>query len=56
MVYILTLLTFSGGNVAAATAEYDNSEAREAARAIDERTSASAVRQPMLVATCTPKG
>jgi hypothetical protein len=56
MVYILTLLIFTGGNVAVATAEYNTSEACEAARAIDERAFASAFRQPMLVATCTPKG
>ncbi|GEP53946.1 hypothetical protein RSO01_11120 [Reyranella soli] len=56
MVYILTLLIFSGGNVAVATAEYNNSEACEAAREIDERALATAFRQPMLVATCTPKG
>jgi hypothetical protein len=56
MVYILTLLIFSGGNVAVTTAEYNNSEACEAARAIDERALATAFRQPMLVATCTPKG
>jgi hypothetical protein len=56
MVYILTLLIFSGGNVAVATAEYNNSEACEAARVIDERALATAFRQPMLVATCTPKG
>ena len=56
MVYILTLLIVSGGNVAVATAEYNNSEACEAARAIDERALATAFRQPMLVATCTPKG
>jgi len=56
MIYILTLLVFSGGNVALATAEYNNSEACEAAKAIDERAMASAFRQPMIVATCTPKG
>lgn len=56
MVYILTLMIFTGGNVAVATAEYNNSEACEAARAIDERAFTSAFRQPMLVAACTPKG
>ena len=44
MVYILTLLIFSGGNVAVATAEYNNSEACEAARTIDERALATAFR------------
>lgn len=56
MVYILTLLIFTGGNVAVATAEYNTSEACEAARAIDGHALDSAFRQPMLVATCTPKG
>ena len=56
MVYILTLLIFAGGNVAVATAEYNTSEACEAARAIDERAFASDFRQPAIVATCTPKG
>jgi hypothetical protein len=56
MIYILTLLVFSGGNVALTTAEYNNSEACEAAKAIDERAIASAFRQPTIVATCTPKG
>jgi len=56
MVHILTLLIFVGGNVAVTTAEYNTSEACEAAKAIDERALASAFRQPTLVATCTPKG
>ena len=56
MIYILTLLIFSGGNVAVATAEYNNQAACEAARQVDERAIATAFRQPMVVATCTPKG
>jgi hypothetical protein len=56
MVYILTLLIFAGGNVAVTTAEYNNAEACEAAKAIDERALATAFRQPTLVATCTRKG
>jgi hypothetical protein len=56
MIYILTLLVLSGGNVALTAAEYNNSEACEAAKAIEERAIASAFRQPTIVATCTPKG
>ena len=56
MIYILTLLIFSGGNVAVTTAEYNNQAACEATRQVDERAIATAFRQPMVVATCTPKG
>lgn len=56
MIYILTLLVFSGGNVAVTTVEYNNSAACEAAKAVDERELASAFRQPVIAATCTPKG
>jgi len=56
MIYILTLIIFSGGSVAVTTAEYNNAAACEQAKAIDERALATAMRQPMVVATCTPKG
>ena len=56
MIYILTLVILSGGNVAITTAEYNSAAACEAAKTIDERAIASANRQPMVVATCTAKG
>jgi len=56
MIYILTLVIFSGSNVAIATVEYNTAAACEAAKAIDERALASANRQPQVVATCTAKG
>ena len=55
MIYILTLVIFSGGSVAVGTAEYNSAAACEAAKAVDERALASANRQPMVVATCTAK-
>jgi hypothetical protein len=55
MIYILTLVIFSGGSVAVATAEYNGAAACEAAKAVDERALASANRQPTVVATCTAK-
>lgn len=56
MTFILTLLVFSGGSVAIATAEYNSGAACEAAKAADVNALASAFRQPRIVATCTPKG
>ena len=56
MIYILTLVILSGGNVAITTAEYNSAAACEAAKTIDERAIASANRQPTVVATCTAKG
>jgi len=56
MIYILTLVIFSGGSVAIATAEYNSAAACEAAKTIDEKAVASANRQPMVIATCTSKG
>ena len=37
MIYILTLVIFSGGSVAIATAEYNSAAACEAAKTIDEK-------------------
>ena len=56
MIYILTLILFSGGSVAVTTTEYNSAAACEQAKSIDERALATALRQPMVVVTCTPKG
>lgn len=55
MAVILTLLVFSGGNVALATAEYRTAAACEAAK--DAAAKAFAVTSTSkVVGTCTPKG
>ncbi len=57
MIYVLTLLVFSAGNVTVAPVEYNTAQACEAAKQAAIATFPGAVGGVTKVAgTCTPKG